>query len=92
MADMVQWTTFGTKLQIETFVDSSLGFRIDDDEFTTLENIIAEDMQKLAQLPPSHVLEQLKVSKEDALPAKVWRDIRGGHRPDPAEFCVEVWK
>ena len=94
LKNRLQWTTFGTRLQIETLVESSLGFKMDDDEFNHFEAVVCADMAALRTLgncPNWSDILKLKVPDCDAVPATVWRDIRGGHRDDPTQFVMELW-
>lgn len=91
LKNRVQWTTFGTRLQIKTLVESKLRFDIDEDEFSEFEGVVTQDTAELNEHPQTAILKKLRVSDDTVcLPATVWRDIRGGHSDDPTEFALEI--
>ncbi|RPD62578.1 hypothetical protein L226DRAFT_532436 [Lentinus tigrinus ALCF2SS1-7] len=91
LKDRLQWTTFGTLLRIETFVESSLRFNMDDDEFNRVEKFVEADIKVLSEAPVTNALTKLRVPAEP-VPATVWRDIRGEHREDPMDYVVELYE
>ncbi|TFK90534.1 hypothetical protein K466DRAFT_596866 [Polyporus arcularius HHB13444] len=92
LKDRLQWTTFGTLLQIETLVESTLGFKMDDDEFNDLENLLKADMSALNEVPATNALVKLRVPDGDPVPATIWRDIRGEHKEDPMQYVSELYE
>ncbi|KAI0657258.1 hypothetical protein C8Q70DRAFT_277764 [Cubamyces menziesii] len=94
--DRAQWTTFGTRLQIQTLHESKLSFDMDDDEFARFELRLTTDHdameQKLkgADEATKETVEKLRPASEP-LPAIVWRDIRGEHGEDPTEFVTQIY-
>lgn len=92
LKDRVQWTTFGTRLSIETLVESSLDFKIDDDEFNRVEAFVKADMEVLNEAPKTNALGKLRVPDDDPVPATIWRDIRGVHKEDPMDYVMELYE
>ncbi|KAI0632289.1 hypothetical protein C8Q77DRAFT_1074302 [Trametes polyzona] len=96
--DRVQWTTFGTRLQITHLHESKLSFDMDEDEFARCEARVAADMDKMEDVlvqsggegPIRDGVGKLRPSPEP-FPATVWRDIRGEHGADPTAFVAELY-
>ncbi|KAH9851748.1 hypothetical protein C2E23DRAFT_886296 [Lenzites betulinus] len=95
--DRVQWTTFGTRLQIQRLHESKLMFDMDEDEFSRCENRVSADMDNTEQVLANggdivrNAVDKLRPPSEP-LPATVWRDIRGEHTSaDPTEFVSELY-
>ncbi|KAI0769100.1 hypothetical protein BD413DRAFT_478295, partial [Trametes elegans] len=96
--DCLQYTTFGTRLQIQTLHESKLSFDVDEDEFSRFELQLTTDNDELReQLKGEGVSAAHKAAVEkmrpppEPLPAVVWRDIRGEHGEDPAEFVTQIY-
>ncbi|KAI0079500.1 hypothetical protein K474DRAFT_623995 [Panus rudis PR-1116 ss-1] len=95
--DRYQWTSCGTRLHVRQLHESSLKFRLEEEEFARLEDHIMRDLPQLVataeyekSVMGDTTLDRLKVP-EYCLPAVVWRDIRTADRRDePAEFWNEV--
>ncbi|KAI8978720.1 hypothetical protein BD414DRAFT_494182 [Trametes punicea] len=93
--DRAQWTTFGTRLQIQTLHESKLSFDVDDDEFTRFEHILTADHDDMAEKLKTDeafkdAIDKLRPPSEP-LPAVVWRDIRGEHGEDPSDFVAQIY-
>ncbi|KAI0647879.1 hypothetical protein C8Q79DRAFT_537155 [Trametes meyenii] len=96
-ANRAQWTTFGTRLQVETLHDSQLLFDMDEDEFARFEQRVTSDWEHMdanaalmANEDVKNIVAKLRPPPEP-LPAVVWRDIRGKHGEDPSDFVNEVY-
>lgn len=94
--DLMVWTTFGARLKVETFHESSLKFQLyDDDELARFDEASKADQMEQARLPlpaGADVEWRSKCSvPEFTLPAEIWRDIRVAEpRKDPDWFPFEV--
>ncbi|KAI0819239.1 hypothetical protein BC628DRAFT_1333481, partial [Trametes gibbosa] len=95
--DRVQWTTFGTRLQIQHLHESKLMFDMVEDEFARCEDLVSADMDRTPQVLANGddtvraEVDKLRPSSQP-FPATVWRDIRGEHRADPAKFVDELYE
>ncbi|THH32427.1 hypothetical protein EUX98_g1764 [Antrodiella citrinella] len=84
---MLQWTTFGTRLEVRSVCDSALHFKLKEDEFERFDERVADDYRasiskRLTQGckdAEDEAIETLKVPTY-TLPAKIWRDVREARR------------
>ncbi|KAH9949785.1 hypothetical protein B0H21DRAFT_706729 [Amylocystis lapponica] len=98
--DLVQWTSFGTRLVVDTgkLHESSLRFALQDEDMNRLENQATLDHEDFGSIMPlervedDDLLRKLLVPDE-IHPAEVWRDIRvtdADRRENPATWIAET--